>query len=214
MSGKSLKNWEKGGKEGVFRKIEGKIHHGPPLKERISEAVYRLKTQQDKLAQAVGRMENHDHELFGKCVAAQVSKDQARAALYANECAEVRKMAKLILHSQLALEQVALRLETIEQFGDFASMMGPVSGVVHTLRGQLSGVMPEVSYELGSINDMLGGIVVDAGETSSMTTSLGTPGEEAQRILAEANAIADQKMKDRFPELPSAAAAPERAYDR
>lgn len=214
MSGKSLKNWEKGGKEGIFKKIEGKIHHGPPLKERISQAVYRLKTQQDRLSQAVGRMEGHDRELFEKCVAAQLSKDPARAALYANECAEVRKMAKLILHSQLAIEQVALRLETIEQFGDFASMMTPVSGVVHALRGQLSGVMPEVSYELGSINDMLGGIVVDAGEASSMTTSLGSPSDEAQRILAEANAIADQKMKERFPELPAAIPTPERAYER
>jgi len=50
--------------------------------------------------------------------------------MYANEIAEIRKIAKVTLRSELALEQVVLRLETIQEFGDVAAMMGPVAGVV------------------------------------------------------------------------------------
>lgn len=44
-------------------------------------------------------------------------KDSARAAIYANECAEVRKMATNALRNQLALEVISLRLGIIREFG-------------------------------------------------------------------------------------------------
>ncbi len=62
-------------------------------------------------------MRRYDRELFDKCVSSQMVKDSARAAIYANECAEVRKMATNALRNQLALEVISLRLEIIREFG-------------------------------------------------------------------------------------------------
>ena len=123
--------------------------------------------------------------------------------MYANECAEVRKIAKVTLQSQLALEQVALRLETIEEFGDVARMMGPVSSVVRSVKNQISGVIPEVGYELNEVGELLGSFVVEAGEPMAASFDVAASNEEAQRILGEANAIAEQHIKEKFPELPN-----------
>lgn len=202
MANNMEKNWDREPKESLFQRISEKLHRTPPLKERIATATYRLKLQQDKLEQASMKMQQHDKELFEKCVSTQMAHDSSRASMYANECAEVRKMAKVILLSELAIEQVVLRLETVQEFGDVVMWMGPVSNVVHTLKGRLAGVIPEVSYELGSIDEMLSGMVIEAGEATGKAYDVQASGENAQKILTEASAVAEQKMKERFPELP------------
>ncbi|MEM2905631.1 MAG: Snf7 family protein [Candidatus Bathyarchaeia archaeon] len=188
-----IKSWDKG----------ARLIHREPLKKRIDYAAYRLRVQKSRLEGASMRMAQHDRELFEKCVSAQTRKDSQRAAMYANECAEVRKMAKVVLRGELALEQVLLRLETVEEFGDFAASMKPVIGVVHSLRSQLAGVIPEVSYELGEISEDLGKIVMDIGESTGRTWEI-EPSGEAQKILDDAGALAEQRMKEKFPELPAA----------
>jgi division protein CdvB (Snf7/Vps24/ESCRT-III family) len=191
---KKLKGWDK---------PTGVIRRDKPLKERVDETIYRLKGQLSKLDMASMKMEQHEKELFEKCVAAQAMGDDARASLYANECAEVRKISKLLLKSKLALEHVLLRLETVEEFGDVITVMGPVAGVITALRKQLGGIVPEVSYELGRIGDELGKMVVEVGEASGQRWDLEPMSTEAQKILAEASALAEQKLKERLPELPS-----------
>jgi division protein CdvB (Snf7/Vps24/ESCRT-III family) len=198
-----LKDWDREPKEPVFNRMTERLHHKTPMKEQIASALYRLKIQQNKLESASMRMQQHDKDIFAKCVNSQMSHDTARAAMYANECAEVRKMAKVTLQCQLALEQVGLRLETIEEFGDIARMMAPVATVVHSIKNQISGVIPEVGFELSQIGEVLSSVVVEAGEATGETYEPEASNMEAQRILGEANAIAEQHMKDRFPELPA-----------
>jgi len=204
---KMIKNWEREPKEPLREKISGMIGHRTPLKEKIAMCLYRLKTQKTKIAESSARMQQRDRDYFNKCVAAQMAKDSARAAMYANECAEVRKMAKTTLRCELALEQITLRLETVEEFGDLAVTMGPVVGVVQAIKSQIQGIMPQVSYELGMIGETLNGMVVEVGEATGAGYDISTSGEEAQRIITEANTIAEQRMKERFPELPTAAPA-------
>lgn len=200
MGQKSVKGWDK--RTGIIRRQ-------PPLKERVAHSMYRLKVQENRLEGAAMRMQQHDRTLFEKCVAAQTTKDASRAAMYANECAEVRKMQKVILRAALALEQVTLRLESVQEFGDIIVTMAPVAGVVRSLQSQLSGVIPEVSYELGRIGEDLGKIVIEFGETTGAGWEIEATGE-AQKILDEASAVAEQKMKERFPEIPAIAVPSEK----
>jgi len=197
-----IKNWERDAREPVISKLTGRLHHSAPMKEQIATAIYRLRVQQNKLESASMRMQQHDRDIFAKCVNSQVARDTARASMYANECAEVRKMAKVTLQCQLALEQVTLRLETIEEFGDIATMMAPVASVVHSIKNQISGVIPEVGFELSEIGEVLNSVVVEAGEATGSTYDMEASSAEAQRIMGEASTIAEQRMKERFPELP------------
>jgi len=207
LSRKLLKDWDRQEKESLLEKISDKVHRKPPLRERLSNSIYRLSVIYNKMEQTGHKMEMKDRELFSKCTDSLSEKSEERAAMYANECAQVRKMAKIILRSQLAIEQVRMRMETVREFGDLAIEMGPIAGVVHSLKHQLAGIMPEVSYELGVIGDTMNGLVIEAGETTGTTWDIEASGQESQKILQDANAVAEQRMKDQFPELPVPTAA-------
>lgn len=199
---KFIKNWEKDSEKSLTNQLGERLNH-TPLKERVMRALYKLKTMQSKLEQTASRIEHKDKELFSKCVNAQMAKDFDRAKIYANECSQLRNMVKTILSSQMALERVALRLETVEEFGDIANTMGPVVGVVKALKGKLAGVVPEISYELGTIGETLNDLVMEAGNATGSNYSFEAYGTESQKILGEASTVAEQRMKEEFPELPS-----------
>ncbi len=174
------------GFRGLFRSLEEKVHP-IPLKERVDQALYRLATQKEKLEHMSSRLQQRDKEMFQRCIGAQLSKDNAHAALYANECAEIRKMAHITLSSELALERVVLRLQTIEEFGDIMAQIAPVIGVT----------------ELGEVNNMLSDMELETGEIPDQAADVQTSSDEAKKVLEESSAIASQQMKERFPELPS-----------
>jgi division protein CdvB (Snf7/Vps24/ESCRT-III family) len=186
----------------LFRSLEEKVHP-IPLKERVDQALYRLATQKEKLEHMSSRLQQRDKEMFQRCIGAQLSKDNAHAALYANECAEIRKMAHITLSSELALERVVLRLQTIEEFGDIMAQIAPVIGVVRETRGRIAGVIPEVATELGEVNNMLSDMELETGEIPDQGADVQTSSDEAKKVLEESSAIASQQMKERFPELPS-----------
>ncbi len=174
-----------------------------PLKYRISTSLSTMKVQLRKIENTSRHLEQRDRMLREKCVAALQAKDHSLASMYANECAEIRKIVKITLHSELALEQVALRLETVKEFGDIAYTMSSVSGVVGLLKNNLRNVIPEVSLKLSEVHDSLEDMVVEVGEATEESVDSEATSGEAQRILTEANVVAEQKMKERFPELPT-----------
>ena len=180
-----------------------KLRRRPPLRDRIEEIIYRLNTQLEQLKQTFAKIQHRDKEIFDKCIASVMGKDQERAAMYANECAEVRKIARILLRSEIALERVNLRLQTVGELGDILVQMAPAIGVVRAVKGELAGVVPEVSHELSMIDETLGSIVLEAGEATGFTIPIGASSEEAQKILNEANSVSEQRMKERFPELPT-----------
>ena len=200
---KAIKTWERSGGRSTFSRLADGVKKPPPLRERISYTVYRLKTQNSRLQQADRRMTDHYSELFRKCTNAVMAKDNTRAQMYANECAEVKKMSQAIVRSMFAIEQVILRLETIEEFGDVVVTMNPVAGVINSLRGSLAGIVPEVSYTLGEIGEQMNNMVVESGGVTAITANSFSTNEESERILNDANAIAEQRMKEKFPVLPS-----------
>jgi len=191
----------------VFRKLEERVRP-MPLKERIAQALWRLGSQKDKLEHMSTRLQQRDKEMFQRCIGAQLSKDTAHASLYANECAEIRKMAHITLSSELALERVILRLQTIEEFGDVMAQLAPVIGVVRETRGRIAGVIPEVAGELGEVNNMLSDLSLETGEVQAQDFDLTSSSTEARKVLEESSVIASQQMKERFPELPLPDATP------
>jgi division protein CdvB (Snf7/Vps24/ESCRT-III family) len=204
MSNSFAKKWGSEPGKSIFGRMMEAVRPGPGLRERLIQVSYRISSLKSRLEQEAYRLQQRDKELFSKCVDALSSKDDLRAKMYAAECAEVRKVASLILRSQLALEQVHLRLQTIQEFGDIAAVVAPVSKVVNAIRGQLLGVMPQVSYELSEVNETLNSIMIDAGVAVSGGFEVEASGE-AQNILREAYAVAEQRMKEKFPEIPAAA---------
>jgi len=201
----SIKNWDRERKS-IFKKIGEKIRPAP-IREQLSKSIYKLKILQNRLEQSVYRMEQRDKTLFNKCVKAQQDKENTKASMYANECAQIRNILKITLRSQITVEAVLHRLETVQNFGDLAFNIKPLASVVSTLKDQLSGVIPEMSYQFEEVSNSLNEMVMEIGEASGVSEMQTAPSEEANKILNEAASVAEQKMKERFPELPTAASA-------
>lgn len=201
MSDRFASEWARDNSVPLSRRVAERVHP-VPLRDKISNTVFKLNMVQRKLEDSHLRMEQKHKTLFNKCVRSQESKDAAVAIMYANECAQVRKMAQTIITSQLALEQVVLRLETVKDFGDVAAEIMPAAAVIQRVKGHLAGVIPEVSMQLGQIGQTLDSLVLEVGEATGQTWSSIASGEEAEKVLAEASAIADQKVREGFPQLP------------
>jgi division protein CdvB (Snf7/Vps24/ESCRT-III family) len=188
--------------ESLLSRLEDRLGiHQQPLKERIMHVMYRLRVQRNKIESMGLMMQRRDKELFDKCVTARASGDMTRASLYAEECADVRKIAKIVLQSELALERVLFKLETAEMLGDMVFLMHPVKSVVTSIGEQMRHVMPDVSYELSQINETLDSLVADTGDFAETFSSPAAQSGEAESILKEADTLAEQRIKTRFPEL-------------
>jgi len=202
MSKEFTSTWARENKVPISKRIVDTVRQ-VPLKDRITQTVFRLKMVQRKLEDSRLRIEQKHKGLFTKCVKAQEAKDTQTAVMYANECSQVRKIAQTIISSQLALEQVVLRLETVQDFGDIAAEIMPAAAVIRAVKGHLAGVIPEVSMHLGSISQTLDSLVLEVGEATGQSWNAMVSGEDADKVLAEATTIAEQKVREGFPELPT-----------
>ena len=203
MSERFGKKWESRREEQPFTgRIKEAVKPPGPLKPRLDFAVRRIELQTQKLDQATERFSQRDKAIFARIVDSYTKHDTARANVFANELAEIRKMEKLIMNARLALEQIVLRLRTVSELGDVVTTLGPAVGVLRSVRAGLASVFPEAENELGEIGNLLSGIMIEAGQSSGMTLNFDTVNEDAQRILTEASTVAEQRIKEKFPELP------------
>jgi division protein CdvB (Snf7/Vps24/ESCRT-III family) len=204
MSERFSRKWEsKRDETSFFNNIRAAFKQSPPLKPRMDYAIKRLNLQITRLDQASDRFSQKDKVLFGKIVTAYETHDSARANIYANELAEVRKMEKIVMNARLALDQVMLRLQTVTEFGDIVSTLGPAIGVLRTVSTGLVGVLPEAENELGDIGNMLSGVMFDVGQSSGLNLNFNSVNEDAAKILTEAATVAEQRINSNFPDLPS-----------
>lgn len=200
---KFAKSWERKNEPSLSAKIKDTIRPPGPIKGRLSRVIKRVELQIQRLGQASERLSERDKKIFDRVVNSYMKHDQPRANIFASELAEIRKMGKIALHARMALEQIVLRLGTITELGDIAVTLTPLVGVIQGIRGGMSAVSPQVERELGDIGNLLGGIIQDAGQVAGITLDFEMIDEDSKKILNEASVIAEQRMKQNFPNLPN-----------
>jgi len=204
LSERFAKRWESREEQQPFTtRVKEAVRPPGPLKPRLDLAIRRIELQVQRLDQASERFSQRDKSIFARIVDAYTKHDMARANVFANELAEIRKMEKMIMHARLALEQIVLRLRTVSELGDVVTTLAPAVGVLRTVRNGMASVFPEAERELGQIGNLLSGIIIDAGQSTGLTINFESANEDAQKILTEAATVAEQKIKDKFPELPA-----------
>jgi division protein CdvB (Snf7/Vps24/ESCRT-III family) len=174
-----------------------------PLKPRLEQAIRRIQMQVSRLDSASAKLKDRDQSIFRKVVSAIEKHDVAHASVFANELSEVRKMHKMVTSARLALEQITMRLNTVQELGDIVVTLTPAMSVIRSVKGGLTSVLPEAESEIGEISGLLSGILVDAGQLGGSTLNFEAANEEAEKIMSEATAVAETRMKDKFPDLPA-----------
>ena len=205
--------WIKPKGESVSNKIIEGIKPRAPLKPRIEEAQHKLRLQISKLDSISSKMQEKDKVIFKRVVQALQKHETQYAKILSAELSQVRKMNKMVSSSKLALEQVELRLNTMTELGDVVVTLSPAMSVIKGIQGGLSSMMPEADQSFEQISDLLGGIMIDSGQMphTEINGLKGGLNEDSIKIIEEASAIVEQKMKDRFPEIPTRHLESERA---
>jgi division protein CdvB (Snf7/Vps24/ESCRT-III family) len=204
LSEKFAKSWEdRQDQQPITSKLKEAVRPPGPLKPRLDFAVRRIELQVQRLDKTNERFSERDKSIFARIVDSYSKHDMPRANVFANELAEIRKMEKMIMHARLALEQIVLRLKTVSELGDVVTTLAPAVSVLRSVRTGMSSIFPEAERELGSIGNLLNGIIIDAGQSTGLTINFESANEDAQKILTEAATVAEQKIKDKFPELPA-----------
>jgi len=176
-----------------------------PLKPRIDAAIRIIRSNVQRLAQKYASLEEKNKALFDMIVKFYEKNDLNRAKIYANELAEVRKMMKTVMASKLALEQIAERLCTIRDFGDVMITIMPAINVIKEIRKGIYAIAPEADKTFTGIATMLEEMMADARQTAEVAVTTEYASEEAKKILEEAKTIAEQRLKEKIPQVPEAA---------
>jgi len=80
-----------------------------PSKLEITEAAREMRAQFSRLERFKNRLQLRDKEIFEKCVNAQMVRDSISASMYANQCAEIRRLIRLVSNMQRIVGQFAHR---------------------------------------------------------------------------------------------------------
>ena len=207
---KFVDRWEKTESQSIGTRVKESVRPPGPLKPRLDAAIRSIQLQTQKLDIANQRFQERDRMMFSKVVDAYSKHDIDHAKIYANELAEIRKMSKMLMQAKMALEQIVMRLNTVTELGDIVVTLAPAMGVIRSVRTGISSLLPEAERELGDISTTLSSILIDAGQGAGLSLNFESANEDAMKILNEAAAVAEQKVKEKFPELPAGVATGEK----
>lgn len=169
----------------------------------------KLKIEQRRIEQVSFRLKKRDNVLFQTCVHALKKQNKGRATILANEISEVKKLIKFLYHVELAIERVILRLETMRELSDIIIDLKPALRMLQNVSKELFEVLPDVSSELGKVNDVISETLYSTRITtdeSLIPVNRTTPGGE--EILKEVSSFVEQRVAEKLPEPPSTLETP------
>ena len=179
-----------------------------PIGEIIFQTIRKLKTQKVRLEYATVRLRERDKSLFNACVTQVRMKRQERAVLCANELSEVRKVQKMVMQCQLALERIILRLETIKEVSEIMADLKPALKSLRRLTETMVNVMPDVAQELQRVNDSISEtLAITSWGSSDSIPQLTTTTEAGEEILKEVSTVLEKKISEELPAPPVSAVA-------
>jgi len=79
----------------------------PRIMVKPDERIQLLSDKFTKLVAWKGKLQTREKDLFGKCVSAQMEGDSEKATMYANQCAEVRKIIRLVVGTEETLSKLS-----------------------------------------------------------------------------------------------------------
>ena len=194
--------WMKSSSPGFSSRVKTAVRPEGPIKPRLETAVKSLENQISKLQNASAKLTGRDENIFKQVVISIKKKDKQHAAIYANELSEVRKMNRMVTQAKLSIEQIVMRLNTVQDLGDVVVTLAPAMSVVKNVKTGLAGVLPQAEKEFGEVNDVLSGLLTDAGQVGNYTVDFQTANDDAQQIVDEATAMAETQISESLPALP------------
>jgi division protein CdvB (Snf7/Vps24/ESCRT-III family) len=165
---------------------------GGDYKGKITVALREIEGQRKELDLLKGRLTERRQKLFEIAVRSLHEKNKAKAAVYATEHAEVRKVFRVVEASELALTQVSLRLQSITEIGDAMLHMDTAFKSLKNVSKEMQGVIPAFDAASTDINNILVETMAQMGQISpSINLDIRTEGSE--ELVTQAKRYAEEQ---------------------
>ena len=171
------------------------LSKGDDIKPKISSTIKEIELHRRELENLHVKLDLRRRSLFETTVKAMMAKDKSKAAVYANEWAELRKVGKVVYASELALTQVVLRLESIVDVGDVMSHMSMAFKVLRKVNKTVQGLVPSLDQASNEFNDTLTETMAEMGNVSP-SISLNIQTESGEELVEEARKLAEERAEE------------------
>ena len=206
----SLSNrWSKPQKPGISERLNSVLRPKGALKPRVETGIKKLQVQISKLDNMLSSLNARDEKIFHRIVTATQQHDTHTANTLSKELAEVRKVRRVLGNARMAIEQIELRLTTFHDLGDTVVTVMPTIGLMKNMKSSLAKFMPGADQELNNMAEMLGGLMTETFHSTDASFGGDTVmNSDAEKILQEASAVAEQQSGDKFPSIPDQMSEP------
>lgn len=193
------KKWESEQKEPVSERIREQVAPQEPLRQKLEAAKRKLNEEIQSLDRHYQRMQQKDDSINKQLVKAFEDHDTEHAKLLAGELAELRKVKRQTQYGKYALEKAYSRIEMAKDIGDIAAALAPVNQVVRSVKGTLDEFLPASSSTMGELSNLMNDTMMSFSNILGDTSIMSPNNEDANKILSEAAAVAESRLKDKIP---------------
>ena len=174
-----------------------------PIKPRIDALLCKIDIQIVKWNHILQDLKLIDDKLLKNRIVSIKENNSQYSTVLSMDIAHSRRIIRTLLLSKIAFEILKNKLLGISNFEDIVIVLAPATAVVKNIRACLIPSLPESDDELGIISELLGCILIDAGQVGASTINFEIANEEAVHLLNEASLAAEQNINKTFTDIPS-----------
>ena len=167
----------------------------------VNNAISVINTQISQLQLMDKKFSTIDSSFSSKIAQNIKSGNNTRANVIANELSAVRRLRKNTQNASLALEVVAMRFTTINEFSTMMDTINPTIDMLTDIQKDLSKSVPSATNVLSQVHTMSTDVLINS--TINTESKIGSVvDKDALSILNDVQNSLEDEAKEKLPEVP------------
>ena len=167
----------------------------------VNNAISVINTQISQLHLMDKKFSSIDSSFSSKIAQNIKSGNNTRANVIANELSAVRRLRKNTQNASLALEVVAMRFTTINEFSTMMDTINPTIDMLADIQKDLSKAVPSATNVLSQVHTMSSDVLINS--TIDTESKIGSVvDKDALSILNDVQNSLEDEAKEKLPEVP------------
>jgi division protein CdvB (Snf7/Vps24/ESCRT-III family) len=168
----------------------------------VNSAISVINTQISQLRIMDKKFSNIDANFSSKITQNIKSGNNARANIIANELSAMRRLRKNTQNASLALEVVAIRFTSINEFSTMMDTINPTVEMLQDIQKDLSKAVPSATGVLTEIHTLTDDVLTNSNVNIDADKIGSVVDKDALAILNDVQNSLEDEAKEKLPEVP------------
>ena len=168
----------------------------------VNSAISVINTQISQLRVIDKKFSNIDANFSSKITQNIKSGNNARANIIANELSAMRRLRKNTQNASLALEVVAIRFTSINEFSAIMDTINPTVDMLQDIQKDLSKAVPSATNVLSEIHTLTDDVLTNSNIHADDGKIGSVVDKDALAILNDVQNSLEDEAKEKLPEVP------------